>query len=377
MARLVVHDLDKVYPGGVKAVEGFRLDVADGEFVALVGPSGCGKTKLLRLIAGLDSPTAGTIRLGERSLEGVLPRDRNVAMVFQSHALYPHLTVRGNLAFPLKLRGVDRSEIDRRVGQAAELLGIERLLERKPRQLSGGEQQRVALGRAMVRNPSCFLLDEPLSNLDARLRDEMRWELKRLHDRLRTTTLYVTHDQHEAMTLGERVVVMQQGRIQQVGPPQEVYDHPLNGFVAGFIGASPMSFLHGRLREDADRLWFEQSGQRLAVPPWAVGELCTRAGTPVVLGVRPQALGELPTKDQAGSELRAVVESAEFSGDHWSTILQSGGDQLACRFRRRMDGGAEVRLFVDLDRVHFFEPRAAAEDGPGRNLCWSAEPRGQ
>lgn len=370
MARLVLEAVDKVYPGGVRAVDGFSLDVADGELLALVGPSGCGKTTLLRLIAGLDSPTAGAIALGGRSLNGVSPRDRDVAMAFQGHALYPHLTAYGNIAFPLKLRRYARAEIDRRVRAAAELLGIGPLLDRKPRQLSGGQQQRVALGRAIVRQPACFLLDEPLSNLDARLREQMRREWKGLHQRLQTTTVYVTHDQSEAMALGGRVAIMRHGRLQQVGTPQEVYQRPANGFVAAFLGTPPMSFLHGTLEEDAGRLWFRHGQQPLAVPPWAVSELRRRSATSVVLGFRPEVLSPSPIEGQTDNEIRAVVALQEFLGDHWTVHLQTPGDRIAARLNSTSPWhvGEEIRLFVDYNHVHFFEPPAAHGDEPGKNL---------
>ncbi|NUQ66644.1 MAG: ATP-binding cassette domain-containing protein [Pirellulales bacterium] len=378
MARLTLQALEKTYPGGTKALDGFDLDVAEGELIAVVGPSGCGKTTLLRLIAGLDRPTAGRILLDGRTLDGVSPRDRNVAMVFQGHALYPHLTAFGNIAFPLKLRGGVRAEIERRVRETARLLGIERLLDRKPRQLSGGEQQRVALGRAIVRDPACFLLDEPLSNLDPRLRDELRRELKVLQRRLRTTTVYVTHDQQEALTLGERVVVMRAGRIQQVGSPSEVYHHPANGFVAGFIGSPGTSFLKGRLVKDAGRLWFEHGAQRLAVAPWAAAELSSQCDTAVVLGVRPDAFLQTPHGGETGNELRAVVESVEFYGDVFHAHLNVEGSILVARMaaRRQVAIGSNAVLCVDLDRVHFFEAAPGSEE-PGRNLCATLEPRRQ
>jgi multiple sugar transport system ATP-binding protein len=248
MAQVVLNDVTKVYPGPVRAVERVSLEIGDGEFVVLVGPSGCGKSTTLRMIAGLEEITAGTIVIDGRIVNDVHPKDRDIAMVFQNYALYPHMSVYKNMSFGLKLRGTPKSEIDRRVREAARVLGIEDLLDRKPRQLSGGQRQRVAVGRAIVREPKAFLFDEPLSNLDAGLRVEMRAELKRLHMRLKTTTVYVTHDQEEAMTLSDRVVIMHLGVVQQVGTPLEVYRRPANRFVASFLGTPPMNFLDMTLR---------------------------------------------------------------------------------------------------------------------------------
>ncbi|MFH1922425.1 MAG: ABC transporter ATP-binding protein, partial [Planctomycetota bacterium] len=264
MARVRLEHVGKVYPNGFEAIRDFDLDVTDGELLVLVGPSGCGKTSTLRMIAGLEQVTRGTISIGPRVVNDVPPKDRDVAMVFQSHALYPHMTARRNMAFSLKLRKAPRADLDRAVRQAAAMLDIGHLLERKPGQLSGGERQRVALGRAIVRKPACFLLDEPLSSLDARLRVEMRSELKRLHRRLGTTTLHVTHDQEEALALGDRVAIVREGRLQQIGTPREVYRHPVNRFVGGFLGSAPMNFLEGTITEHDGRLSFDEAGRRLA-----------------------------------------------------------------------------------------------------------------
>src|ERR1700744_943273 len=247
MSAIKLEDLTKVYATGVTAVDKLSLDVADGDFVVLVGPSGCGKTTTLRMVAGLESITSGEILIGERVVNELPPMDRDIAMVFQNYALYPHMSVYDNMAFGLKMRKFDKAEIAKRVQEAAEILGIEQLLKRKPRQLSGGQRQRVALGRAIVRHPQVFLFDEPLSNLDAKLRVQMRVELKKLHERLGTTAIYVTHDQVEAMPLGDRVVVMKDGLVQQVGDPMELYNEPANRFVAGFIGSPAMNFVGVRL----------------------------------------------------------------------------------------------------------------------------------
>ncbi len=247
MAEVLLDNVRKVYSNGHEAVKGVSLHIADGEFLVLVGPSGCGKSTTLRMVAGLEDATGGTIQIGGRVVNDVHPKDRDIAMVFQNYALYPHMTVAKNMGFALKLRGVPKTDVDRRVAEAARMLGIHDLLDRKPKQLSGGQRQRVAVGRAIVREPRAFLFDEPLSNLDAKLRVTTRAELKGLHQRLKTTTIYVTHDQEEAMTLGDRIVVMSQGVIQQVGAPMDVYRHPANRFVAGFIGTPPMNFLDGQI----------------------------------------------------------------------------------------------------------------------------------
>ena len=256
MAQVTLQNISKVFPGGVRAVDGIDLLIADREFVVLVGPSGCGKSTTLRMIAGLEEISSGIIRIGERVVNDVPPKDRDIAMVFQNYALYPHMTVYKNMAFGLKLRGMPKAQIKQRVGEAAKILEIEHLLGRKPKELSGGQRQRVAVGRAIVREPAAFLFDEPLSNLDAKLRVTTRAELKRLHQRLRTTTIYVTHDQEEAMTLGDRIVIMKDGRIQQADAPLRTYQSPANRFVAGFIGTPPMNFFDGTVRGGSRGLEF-------------------------------------------------------------------------------------------------------------------------
>ena len=292
MAQVILKDVDKVYEGNVKVVDRFNLDIRDGEFIVLVGPSGCGKSTTLRMIAGLEDITSGTIQIGGRVVNDIPPKDRDIAMVFQSYALYPHMTVRENMAFGLKLRKLPRAQIDERVQRAASILGIQALLDRKPKALSGGQRQRVALGRAIVRDPQCFLFDEPLSNLDAKLRVNMRAEIKRLHVRLGSTTVYVTHDQEEAMTLGDRVVVMKDGVIQQAGTALEIYHLPVNRFVAGFLGSPQMNFLQGRLVEDEGGLFFDEGSGRLPVPGWAKPQLAAVGQGEVVLGIRPESLGD-------------------------------------------------------------------------------------
>src|SRR3954470_792718 len=285
MAGITINRVEKTYPGNIRAVDKVSLEVRDGEFLVLVGPSGCGKTTLLRMIAGLEDISGGAISIGDHVVNDVPPADRDIAMVFQNYALYPHMTVRRNMAFGLELRKVPKDEIDRRVGGAAETLGLAALLERKPKELSGGQRQRVALGRAIVRQPRGFLFDEPLSNLDAKLRVQMRAELKRLHRSLRTTTVYVTHDQEEAMTLGDRVVVMKDGVTQQLGKPLDVYERPANRFVAGFMGSPPMNLIPGRIVGEC----FEGAGLRLKLPYPAP------PAADAVLGLRPEHLTERPT----------------------------------------------------------------------------------
>ena len=280
MARVVMRSLNKNYDD-VRAVIDVNLEIHDQEFVVLVGPSGCGKTTTLRMVAGLESITSGNISIDEKVVNELPPMDRDIAMVFQNYALYPHMSVHDNMAFGLKMRKFDKPEIGRRVQEAAEILGIQELLKRKPRQLSGGQRQRVALGRAIVRHPQVFLFDEPLSNLDAKLRVQMRVELKKLHERLGTTAIYVTHDQVEAMTLGDRVVVMRDGRVQQVGDPMELYNNPANRFVAGFIGSPAMNFASVRIAAQNGGLWAENDGIRIDVPKPIVPRLGAYAGKEV------------------------------------------------------------------------------------------------
>src|SRR3989440_3531351 len=289
MAQVLMKDLNKKYDE-VHAVKDVNLHIRDKEFIVLVGPSGCGKSTTLRMVAGLEEITAGEITIGDRVVNDLPPKDRDIAMVFQNYALYPHMTVYDNMAFGLKMRKFPKVEIQKRVQDAAEILGIQELLKRKPRQLSGGQRQRVAVGRAIVRHPQVFLFDEPLSNLDAKLRVQMRVELKRLHDRLETTAIYVTHDQVEAMTLGDRVVVMKDGLVQQVGEPLALYERPANRFVAGFIGSPAMNFMSVTLEWTEQALWAHAPGLRVRVPAAKTEALRQRVGKPVILGLRPEVL---------------------------------------------------------------------------------------
>jgi multiple sugar transport system ATP-binding protein len=368
MAELVLDSVTKVYPrarrgglsrrrdpraGEAAAVRGLSLAISDGELVVLVGPSGCGKTTTLRMIAGLEEVTSGTVSIGGRVVNDVHPRHRDVAMVFQNYALYPHMTVRQNMSFALRMRRTPRAQVRERVEHAARVLGIADLMDRRPRELSGGQRQRVAVGRAIVREPKAFLFDEPLSNLDARLRVTTRGELKALHQRLRTTTVYVTHDQEEAMTLGDRIVVMDAGRVQQVGPPLEVYRRPANRFVAGFIGTPAMNFLTGVCSE---RVFVEagRPGPGLPVPMGGA----PAPGREVVMGVRPQALR------LAGAGLPVEVRFVEPLGDVTDVTCVSGaGTRIVARVPAGMAASPGQRVFLSAlgdegggpGGVHFFE----------------------
>jgi multiple sugar transport system ATP-binding protein len=292
MSSVELLHVDKSYEGDAKVVDDFNLSIADHEFIVLVGPSGCGKSTTLRMIAGLERVTRGTISIGGRVVNDVPPKDRDIAMVFQSYALYPHMTVYENMSFGLVMRKMPKKAIEARVGKAASMLGIVTLLDRKPKQLSGGQRQRVALGRAIVRDPQCFLFDEPLSNLDAKLRVEMRIEIKRIHSELGSTTVYVTHDQEEAITLGDRLVVMRDGVIQQCAAALEIYRRPTNRFVASFLGSPPMNFFDGTLVERDGALFFDEGSGLLPVPPSTEGALRSRVGQPLTLGGRPDALSD-------------------------------------------------------------------------------------
>jgi multiple sugar transport system ATP-binding protein len=353
VASVTLERVRKVYEGGVAhvAVHGLDLTIASGEFVVLVGPSGCGKSTTLRMVAGLESVTDGIIRIGDRVVNDVPARDRDIAMVFQNYALYPHMSVYQNLSFALTLRHVPKDDIDSRVREAAGLLGIENLLDRRPRQLSGGQRQRVALGRAIVRHPQVFLFDEPLSNLDAKLRVQMRRELSALHRRLQATTIYVTHDQVEAMTLGDRIVLMRDGKVQQVGPPLEVYQRPVNLFTAGFLGSPPMNQLRGRTVQ-RDGLWFETTDQEflMRIPADAA---VTAAGRDVVLGLRPESL--VITADRPDFE--GVVEEIEPLGHELLVMVRAGAALLTLRSEagRAVHLGERIGIEVARGGHHWFD----------------------
>src|SRR5262245_18366702 len=346
MAQVVVRNLSKRFDG-VAAVNDVNLTIRDKEFIVLVGPSGCGKTTTLRMVAGLESITAGEILIGEKIVNDLAPMDRDIAMVFQNYALYPHMSVYHNMAFGLKMRKFAKADIAKRVKDAAEILGIEALLARKPRQLSGGQRQRVALGRAIVRHPQVFLFDEPLSNLDAKLRVQMRVELKRLHERLETTAIYVTHDQVEAMTLGDRVVVMKDGLVQQMGAPLELYTRPANKFVAGFIGSPAMNFVPVSI--SADGQWAEAEGLRLKTPD----RLRSQGGKRVTLGVRPEALRLANGSDGFAT----TVDVMEPLGNEILLNFRAGGAPMVARVDPgvRVKAHDNVRFAVDPERLHFFD----------------------
>jgi len=359
MPTVELVDLSKSYGRGARAVDRVRLAIGDGEFLVLVGPSGCGKSTLLRMIAGLEDVSEGEVRIGGRVVNDLPPMDRNIAMVFQNYALYPHKTVFDNMAFGLQMRGYSKEEINKRVKQSAEILGIESLLERKPRQLSGGQRQRVAVGRAIVRHPQVFLFDEPLSNLDAKLRVQMRVELKRLHERLETTALYVTHDQVEAMTLGDRVVVMKDGRVQQVGEPLELYGQPANRFVAGFIGSPAMNFVEVAISAAGDALWLQAEGLRVRVPTEFSERMHAHAGKRVTLGVRPEAMRIANGADEYSFE--TAVDVVEPLGNEILLNFRAGGVPMVARVDPgvRVKAHENIRLALDPERLHFFD--AASE----------------
>ena len=351
--------------GGVTAVDDVNLAILDGEFMVLVGPSGCGKTTCLRMIAGLEEITSGTLRIADRVVNDVAPKDRDIAMVFQSYALYPHMTVHDNLAFGLKLRHVPKADIDRRVKEAADILELGPLLARKPRELSGGQRQRVALGRAIVREPAVFLMDEPLSNLDAKLRVQTRAQIARLHQRLGTTFVYVTHDQVEAMTMGQRIAVMSAAKLQQVGSPQELYDHPANRFVAGFIGSPAMNFIDATVRGSSGQATLVADGVDMAVP----GSYPLGDGQSVVIGIRPEHL-ELVAPSGPHGALHGSADVVEYLGNEELIHVSSGGHDLIAVVDSayHVKAGDAVTLYAPLEKVHFFDtdpglalvPRAAA-----------------
>ena len=350
MATVTFETVNKVY-GDFHAVKDLNLEIGDGEFMVLVGPSGCGKTTSLRMIAGLEEISSGTLRIGDRVVNDVAPKDRDIAMVFQSYALYPHMSVRDNLAFGLKLRKVPKPEIERRVNEAAETIQLQKLLERKPKELSGGQRQRVALGRAIVREPAVFLMDEPLSNLDAKLRVQTRAEIARLHQRLKTTVVYVTHDQVEAMTMGSRIAVMSEGLLMQVGTPQQLYDHPANRFVAGFIGSPSMNFVDvtvndGRLQGPGD--W------AIPIPPRAREQLAN--GQKVVAGFRPEHL-EIGEANADHGAFRARADVVEYLGNE-ELLHVSAADQDIVAIvdsDHRVRPGDIVELMIPLEKLHLFD----------------------
>jgi multiple sugar transport system ATP-binding protein len=365
MATLTLKNIKKVYDKNVVAVHSFDLDIADKEFIVLVGPSGCGKSTTLRMIAGLEDITEGDLYIGDKRVNDVEPKDRDIAMVFQNYALYPHMTVYENMAFALKLRKTPKAEIDRKVREAAEILDITSYLERKPKALSGGQRQRVAIGRAIVREPQVFLMDEPLSNLDAKLRNQMRAEIIKLRHRIDTTFVYVTHDQTEAMTLGDRIVIMKDGFIQQIGTPQDVFDHPANIFVAGFIGSPQMNLFDARLEKDASGYYATYHGTRIALAEHIQSGLAAKgvAPTDIILGCRPE---HLTLRQAAGPEaVTARVDVSEMMGSEVHLHVVAGEKDVVLRIpstdlpaghRSGIPFGTEVYFTFPEDLVHLFDP---------------------
>ncbi len=361
MAEVLLENVSKIYPGGVEAVKNMNLRIENKEFLVLVGPSGCGKTTTLRMIAGLEEITKGTVKIGERVVNNVPPKDRDIAMVFQNYALYPHMTVYKNMAFGLKLRKYPKQEIDSRVHEAAKILGIEELLNRRPKQLSGGQRQRVAVGRAIVRQPKAFLFDEPLSNLDAKLRVETRAELKKLHRRLQTTTIYVTHDQEEAMTLGDKVVVMKDGIVQQVDHPLVIYNKPVNRFVAGFLGTPPMNFFDGKIIFQGEDVYFDDGADKILLPSDWRNKLAQYKDQAMVLGIRPEHFHPNPEGEFAGKDnfMRVKVEVVEPLGDKMDVYLSSRvHPHIVCRMdsKFKLEENVEMPMYIDVTKVHVFRP---------------------
>ncbi|UCF82561.1 MAG: sn-glycerol-3-phosphate ABC transporter ATP-binding protein UgpC [Desulfobacteraceae bacterium] len=358
MANISLENLTKKFEK-IEAVKNISLDVEDGEFLVLVGPSGCGKSTTLRMIAGLEEITSGKIYIGDQVVNNLAPKDRDIAMVFQEYALYPHMSVRKNLAFGLKMRGFPKAETGKRVSETGELLGISDLLDRKPRELSGGQRQRVALGRAIIRKPKAFLFDEPLSNLDAKLRVQMRAELSKLHNRLKTTIIYVTHDQVEAMTMGTKIVIMKDGEIQQIGKPMQIYRHPLNMFVAGFIGSPSMNFFAARFVSKDSQVDIETEFFRVPIPTSMHPEYQEFIGQEVIFGIRPEDIHSVDfTKEYTEDAcVRGKVEVIEPLGADILLNISCGEYSFVARVDPRVetDIGEEIKLILNMERMHVFE----------------------
>lgn len=360
MAKVILKNIDKIYDGNVKAVDKFNLEIKDKEFIVLVGPSGCGKSTTLRMIAGLEEISDGELYIGENLVNDVEPKDRDIAMVFQNYALYPHMTVYDNMAFGLKLRKMPKDEIDKRVRDAAKILDMEHLLDRKPKALSGGQRQRVAMGRAIVREAQVFLMDEPLSNLDAKLRVQMRTEIAKLYNKLQTTFIYVTHDQTEAMTLGTRIVVMKDGIIQQVASPKEIYEHPANMFVASFIGSPQMNNLYGKTSEEGDKVYLEVLGHKIELPKNKAKVLkgTKHANAEVIIGIRPENItcDEEKLKD-ANVILTGKVDVAENLGAETYLYLLVDNRNMVIKTptSKGYASGDEIRYTFDINKIHLFD----------------------
>ncbi|WP_058486742.1 ABC transporter ATP-binding protein [Defluviitalea phaphyphila] len=361
MAELKLKNIYKKYPNGFVAVKDFNLDIADKEFIIFVGPSGCGKSTTLRMIAGLEEITSGELWIGDKLCNDVAPKDRDIAMVFQNYALYPHMTVYDNMAFGLKLRKVPKEEIDKRVREAAKILDIDHLLDRKPKALSGGQRQRVAMGRAIVREPKVFLMDEPLSNLDAKLRVQMRTEISKLHQRLQTTFIYVTHDQTEAMTLGTRIVVLKDGIIQQVDTPNNLYTKPINLFVAGFIGSPQMNFIETKVVKRGEDVVLTFGKEEIKLPAVKAKKLIEGGyvGKEVIMGIRPEDIHDEPAFLQASPEsiINCNVEVTEMLGAEVYLYMVCEGQNITARVdpRSQAKPGDNIKVALDVNRIHVFD----------------------
>ena len=368
MASLSLKNICKVYPNGFEAVKNFNLEIADKEFIIFVGPSGCGKSTTLRMIAGLEDISSGELKIGDRVVNDVEPKDRDIAMVFQNYALYPHMTVYDNMAFGLKLRKVPKDEIDKMVKEAAKILDLTQLLDRKPKALSGGQRQRVAMGRAIVRNPKVFLMDEPLSNLDAKLRNQMRAEIIKLRQRINTTFVYVTHDQTEAMTLGDRIVIMKDGFVQQIGTPQEVFEKPINIFVAGFIGTPQMNFFNARLEKKGGDYSVEYAGASFPLDGEMSAKLAGKGqqSADVILGVRPEHIAV--QKDPSASAIEASIEVSELMGSELylhatveggqEVVIRTPTVELPAEYRGGVPYGTKLRFTFSPSLIHLFDPES-------------------
>ena len=362
MAQVSLKNISKVFPGNVWAIRDINLGVENKEFVVLVGPSGCGKSTTLRIIAGLEEASSGHVYIGDQLVNDIPPKDRNIAMVFQNYALYPHMTVYENMAFGLKLRKYPKQEIESRVKEAAGILGIEKLLNRKPRELSGGQRQRVAVGRAVVRKPLVFLFDEPLSNLDAKMRVVMRTEIKKLHIRLQTTMIYVTHDQTEAMTMGDRIVVMKDGCIQQIADPIELYDKPVNRFVAGFIGSPPMNFLKGEVIKKDGKFYFNEGNFQVKIIDAMVSHLAPYLDKEVIFGIRPEDIYDKLFVSSAPPDntIRATCEVIEPMGSEAYLYLNTGKNSMIAKVggHDKPTINQDMDLVFDMSKIHFFDKDA-------------------
>ncbi len=359
MTRILLENITKIYDGGIAAVSDFSLEIPEGCFMVIVGPSGCGKTTTLRLIAGLEQADSGNIYIGDTLANNVSAKDRDIAMVFQNYALYPHMTVFQNMAFALKMRKIPRRQIKQRICETAALLGIEELLHRKPHSLSGGQRQRAALGKAIVRRPKAFLFDEPLSNLDAKMRLTMRAEIKTLHQKLKIATVYVTHDQVEAMTLGEQICVMYDGKIQQIGTPMEIYDKPVNRFVASFFGTPPMNFFNGKVEISKEKINFVGKDITLELSESYKRYLNNYHGKEMILGVRPEDISITPYEKGRNNAINAIVKIIEPVGNRKDIYLQtSNGDKFIISASPNMnfDVNQSLKAYVDLDKIHIFKP---------------------